>query len=442
MERISPRLQRSLVVWTNGHRVARWRIAGSGSHSLTYERDGVDAAHGGPLSLSLPFSRAGRPLRGARVASFFDHLLPAGPAARLRLQALFGVPSLDTFDLLSVLGRDCAGAVQLLPEGSAPGDVQRVDAEPLDDPALSRLLDALAAAPGTPAARDVRLPVVALGGERAKTALSWQHGQWCLPAAGTPTTHIIKLPLGAQPGGAAAFNTSLENEWLCVRLLAAFGFDLPPTRVDTLGAHKVLVVERSDRRRVDQGGWARLPFEDLCQATATPLHQTTEATGGPGLRRLLELLRGSDAAAQDRERLLAATVVMWMLAVPDVGAKRFALRLLPAGHFVLAPLSGVMSAWPLLGRQPSVASLRRLPFGLSTDGVPMGHHEITRAAWQRAARRHALGAGFDAVLDGLAAWAEPAIERASAELPDGFPTSVSGAVFEGVRRSARVLAAR
>ncbi len=435
-----PRLQRSLVVWTNGHRVARWSIAGSGGHSLAYERDWIDAAHGRPLSLSLPFPLQGRPLRGAPVASFFDHLLPAAPAARLKLQALFGVPSLDTFDLLSVLGRDCAGAVQLLPEDSAPGDVQRVDGEALDARALSRLLDALAAEPGTPAPARVRLPAVALGGARAKTALLWQHGRWCVPTADTPTTHIVKLPLGARPGSDAAFNTSLENEWLCVRLLAAFGFDVPAMRIDTFGAHKALVIERSDRRWVEQRWWARLPGEDLCQATATPLHMAAEAAGGPGLKRLLELLRGSDAAAQDRERLLAATVAMWLLAVPDVSAKRFALRMLPAGHFLLAPLSGVMSAWPVLGRQPSAASLRRLPFGLSSDGVPMAHHAFTRATWQRAAQRHALGAGFDAVLDGLCAWAEPAIERVSAELPDGFPASVSGAVFEGVRRSARVLA--
>jgi serine/threonine-protein kinase HipA len=340
-----------------------------------------------------------------------------------------------------VLGRDCAGAVQLLPEDAAPGDVQRVDGEALDARELARLLDALATEPGAAAPPQVRLPAVALGGARAKTALLWQHGRWYVPTGGTPTTHIVKLPLGAQSGGGAGFNTSLENEWLCARLLAAFGFDVPAMRIETIGPHKALVVERSDRRWVEQRWWARLPGEDLCQATGTPLRASAEVAGGPGLKRLLELLRGSDAPAQDRERLLAATVVLWMLAVPDVGAKRFALRLLPAGHFVLAPLTGVMSAWPVLGRQPSAASLRRLPFGLSPTGVPTGHHEIARATWQHAARRHALGAGFDAVLDGLSAWAEPAIERVGAELPDGFPVSVSGAVFEGVRRSARMLAA-
>ena len=434
-----PRLQRTLAVWTNGHRVGRWSVGNHGGHSLSYERDWIESAQGRPLSLSLPFVAGGKAQRGAKVQSFFDHLLPAAPLPRQRLQALHRIASPETFDLLSVLGPDCAGAVQLLPEGADPGTPQRVDGAALPERALVRLLDALAAEPGTPAPADLQLPAVALGGVQAKTALLWHGGCWCLPQGATPTTHLLKLPLGARPG-AAAFHTSLHNEWLCVRLLAAFGFDVPAQRIESIGPHQVLVVERSDRRWVDGSWWARLPAEDLCQASATPVQRCAEAAGGPGLQRLLELLRGSDRAAQDRERLLAATVVMWMLAVPDVTAKRYALRLLPDGHFVLAPLSGVMSAWPVLGRQPSAASLRRLAFGLSPDGASTGHHGITRASWQHAARRHAIGAGFDAVLDGLSQWTDQAIERVGAELPDGFPPSVSGPVFEGLRRSAQVLA--
>jgi serine/threonine-protein kinase HipA len=435
-----PRSQRTLAVWTNGHPVGRWSVGSQGGHSLSYERDWVESAQGRPLSLSLPFVAGAKPQRGAKVQSFFDHLLPAAALPRQRLQALYGAATSDTFDLLSLLGADCAGAVQLLPESVEPGTPQRVDGAALSEPDLVRLLDALVAEPGTAPPADLRLPAVALGGVQAKTALLWHGGHWCLPQGATPTTHLLKLALGARPGGASAFQTSLHNEWLCVRLLAAFGFEVPAQRIEAIGPHAVLVVERSDRRWVDGSWWARLPAEDLCQASGMPVQRCAEAAGGPGLQRLLELLRGSDRAAQDRERLLAATVVMWMLAVPDVTAKRFALRLLPRGHFVLAPLSGVMSAWPVLGRQPSAASLRRLAFGLSPDGGPSDHHGITRAAWQRAARRHAVGAAFDAVLDGLSQWADRAIERVSAELPDGFPPSVSGPVFEGLRRSAQALA--
>jgi serine/threonine-protein kinase HipA len=434
-----PRLRRMLKVWMNGQCVGRWSVSAQGVHSLTYAADWLLSPQARPLSLSLPLSAAGRSHRGARVQVFFDNLLPAAPLARQRLQSLFGVASPTTFDLLCVLGRDCPGAAQLTPDDATPGDPMQTEGEPLSERDLTRMCDALAADPGAAPAPDARLARAALAETQPATALLWHQGRWCLPQGASPSTHVLKLPLGAQPGGASAHSTSLENEWLCARLLAAFGFEVAPQRIEAFGAHKLLVTERIDRRWVDAHWWARLPLEDLCQATGTAPHQAAEAAGGPGLARLLDLLRGSDEAARDRERLLAAALVMWMLAVPELSAKRFALLLRPAGHFVLAPLSGVMSAWPVLGRHPSAASLQRLRLGLSPSGAVLSHDQVTLARWQDAARRSSMGAGFAAVIDGLARWTDNAIETVAAELPRDFPASVSGAVFDGLRRSARAL---
>jgi serine/threonine-protein kinase HipA len=100
-----------------------------------------------------------------------------------------------------------------------------------------------------------------------------------------------------------------------------------------------------------------------------------------------------------------------------------------------------MSAWPLLGRAPKAVSMKRLPWTLSPTGEPLSHHQITRTHWLKAAQRHAVGAGFDAVLTGLAGWTERAVADVAATLPAGFPASVSEPVFEGVRRSALALGA-
>lgn len=430
-----PRLGRAQVVWMNGQKVGRWSLSAQGAHAFAYEPGWLDSPQVRPLSLSLPLVAAGRSHRGVKVQAFFDHLLPGAALPRQRLQTLFGAASTSSFDLLAAVGRDCAGAVQLEAEGVDPGDPMQVLGEPLSQHELARLLDALAAEPG--AAAEVVPPRVALCGGQLQTALLQHHGRWCRPLGATPTTHILKLPLGVAPGGASGFSTALENEWLCVRLMAAFGFEVPPVSIETVGAHKVLVIPRVDRRWVDGRWWARLPMEDLCQATATP--HGAQCAGGPGLARLLDLLRGSDQAAQDRERLLAAVVVMWMLAVPELSAKQFALLLRPQGHFVLAPLWGLMSAWPVVGRSPAPASLRRLRFGLSPHGEALSHDQLTLAQWLDAARRSSMGAGFVAVLAGLAGWAERATDAVAAELPRDFPASVSGPVLEGVRRSARVL---
>jgi serine/threonine-protein kinase HipA len=207
-----------------------------------------------------------------------------------------------------------------------------------------------------------------------------------------------------------------------------------------IGPHKVLVIDRIDRRWVDDRWCARLPLEDFCQASGTPA-RCAESAGVPGVGRMLDLLRGSEHAAHDRERLLAAMAVMWMLAVPEMSAKRFAIRLHSGGRFELAPLWGAMSTWPLLGRSPKASSLQRLSWTLSPTGEPLAHHQITRSHWLKAAQRHAIGAGFDAVVAGLSSWAGQAIDRAAASLPAGFAASVSEPVFEGLRRGARALSA-
>jgi len=433
-----PSRQRALDVWMNGQRVGRWSINVQGGHAFAYDAQWPASPHARPLSLSLPLGP--RPLRGERVAAFFDNLLPTAALPRQRLQSWFGAASSHSFDLLAAAGSDCVGAVQLVGPGIEPGDPRRVDGEPLSERELVRLLDACAEVPGTTPTRRARLPHVVLAGARAKTALLRHGGHWCLPRGATPSTHILKLPLGAAAGGAPAISTSLENEWLCAELLRAFGFEVAASTIEAFGPHKVLLIERIDRRWLDEGWWARLPLEDLCQATATPPQRCAERDGGCGVRRMLDLLRASERAANDRERLLAALVAMWLLAVPDVSGRRLAIRLHSGGRFALAPLWGAISAWPVLGRTPSAASLKRLPWTLSPIGDPLTHHEITRQHWLQAARRHAVGAGFEGVLSGLAHWADRAIGSVVAHLPVGFPPSVSGPVFDGLRRGAQLLA--
>jgi len=316
----------------------------------------------------------------------------------------------------------------------------RVEGEPLSERALVRLLDACVSSPAS-AAVDPKWPRVVLGGTQAKTALLRLDGRWCRPLGATPSTHILKLPLGAVSGGAPTISTSLENEWLCGQLLGAFGLTAAASRIEVIGRHKVLVIERVDRRWLDDRWWARLPLEDFCQASGTPPQRCAPSAGGPDVGRMLDLLRGAEQAATDRERLLVAMVVMWLLAVPELSGKRFAIRLHSGGRFGLAPLWGALSSWPLLGRSPKASSLQRLPWTLSPTGEALAHHQITRAHWLQAARRHALGTGFDAVLAGLAQWAGQAIDRTAALLPAGFAASVSEPVFEGLRHGARALPA-
>lgn len=79
--------------------------------------------------------------------------------------------------------------------------------------------------------------------------------------------------------------TSVENEWLCSRIVAAYGLPIAPCKIGRFEDQKVLIVERFDRRPSADGHWIlRLPQEDMCQATGTPAGRKYESDGGPASR--------------------------------------------------------------------------------------------------------------------------------------------------------------
>src|SRR5689334_260780 len=100
---------------------------------LSYDPSWIGSPEGRPLSLSLPINLDGQPLKGDKIGFFFDNLLPDSEAIRQRVAARFGTPGRDAFDLLEAVGRDCVGAVQLLPEGKEPEGVFDIQVEPLDE---------------------------------------------------------------------------------------------------------------------------------------------------------------------------------------------------------------------------------------------------------------------------------------------------------------------
>jgi serine/threonine-protein kinase HipA len=120
----------ALMIWMNGERVGEWTTLRTGTPVFRYETAWVQSPSVRPLSLSLPIT-ADREVRGEAVAYYFDNLLPDSTAIRRRIRTRFQTRSTDAFDLLSAIGRDCAGAVQLLPPGQSPDGWNRIEAKPL-----------------------------------------------------------------------------------------------------------------------------------------------------------------------------------------------------------------------------------------------------------------------------------------------------------------------
>lgn len=82
---------------------------------------------------------------------------------------------------------------------------------------------------------------------------------------------------------ARSLSLSVENEWLCSRIMEHYGMAVPSCETMVFGKEKVLAVERFDRRLSQDGSWIiRLPQEDICQATGRWEAQKYENEGGPG----------------------------------------------------------------------------------------------------------------------------------------------------------------
>ena len=119
----------ALNIWMNGVLVGAWATTRTGTPSFRYEQAWLTSAASRALSLSLPITST-LEIRGEVVNNYFDNLLPDSVAIRRRLSRRFKAKSTEAFDLLTAIGRDCVGAVQLLPENMEPHGWDRVDAQP------------------------------------------------------------------------------------------------------------------------------------------------------------------------------------------------------------------------------------------------------------------------------------------------------------------------
>jgi serine/threonine-protein kinase HipA len=433
----------TLALWANGTRVGRWTIMARGDMELQYDRAWCASEVGRPLSLSLPFGLGEEPLEGPAVAHYFDNLLPDSLVIRKRVAERFRTGSVEAFDLLSAIGRDCVGALQFLPENAEPAGHDRIEAVDVDDAAIERHLLEVVTPGRFGAGRapddDFR---ISLAGAQEKDAFLWWNGRWKKPRGATPTTHIFKLPLGLVGGRQADFSTSVDNEWLCLKLLGAYGLPVPKAEIALFGKQRVLVVERFDRVVSSDGKrLLRLVQEDFCQATGTSPLVKYEAEGGPGLEVLFTLLQQSVEAERDLRTLMASQVLFWMLRAPDGHAKNFSIHLLPGGRYRMTPLYDVMSAYPAMGNGPNQWSPREIRLAMALVGKNR-HYEaerIQRRHFNSTARRFGYGETAEPLLEDLIARTPTVIDQVQRELPPGFSEAVADAILGGLRRAARAL---
>lgn len=437
-----PAKSKSLHIWMNGEHVGVWRLPTRGEPEVIYEQSWLASPSFRSLSLSLPAGPITSVIKGPHVNAFFDNLLPDSDVIRSRMQQRFGAVSRGAFDLLAAAGRDCAGAIQILPPHETPVGLTEINAQPLDDAGVAKVLTSAVTPPGVLGyceEFDLRLSVA---GAQEKTALLWHQGDWCLPLGATPTTHLFKLPMGLVGNRQADMRTSVENEWLCAQILRAYNIPVAASEIKIFGRQKCLVVERFDRKLHSSGTrWLRLPQEDFCQATGTPPQKKYEADGGPGMIAICKILASSKHRDQDISTFFKTQILFWMLRATDGHAKNFSLFLLPQDSYQLTPMYDVLSAWPVIGNQANRIPPKKVKMALAWLGKSRHYlaETLQRRHFDATALKCGAGTNADSVIEELVSNTPRVISDVSAKLTAGFPQDVADSVLHGLQRSADYL---
>ncbi|WP_108838286.1 type II toxin-antitoxin system HipA family toxin [Tateyamaria sp. Alg231-49] len=416
-----------LNVFLNSRLVGQLVREPSGGVSFAYARDWLEWEHRMPVSLSLPLQE--NRYSGAPVMAVFDNLLPDSDLIRRRVAERVGAEGVDAFSLLSQIGRDCIGALQFLPDGQEPQPMSELTGELVDEAQIGAILSDLDLAPlGIRRENDFRISVA---GAQEKTALLRKDGQWIEPTGTTPTTHIIKPQIGRLPNG-MDLSDSVENEYLCLKLMEAFGLRAANVEMAQFGEKKALVVERFDRRWTSDGRLIRLPQEDCCQALSIVPTQKYQNEGGPGISDIMDLLLGSDDPNKDRYDFFKANVLFWLLGATDGHGKNFSVSLLPGGRFRMTPLYDVLTVQPTVDAR----QIERKYFKLAMNLGNSNHYKVSNIVGRHIVETGVQSGLSRAVVQGLfeelQETSHAIVEATFNQLPEGFPepllASIDGAL--------------
>jgi serine/threonine-protein kinase HipA len=399
-----------LDIWLEDQFIARSRGRDRGRKlTIVYdERVVADLGNEVPLlSCSLPTPG---PSTASNARSFLEGLLPEGRALEtmaanmrnVRLQDGAPATSADAVALLAQYGRDCAGAVVIVPSGTdyqpSQGDYRQLNQED-----LAEILRDLPEHPlGANPDREIRM---SLAGAQPKFLLARFDNKWFEPLRGAASTHILK-PTTRWP-------YSAENEALVMHFARATGLTAWSTWVERISETSVLAVERYDRR-VEGKRVVRTHQEDLCQALGIrPLNKYQIGRPSALMARLLR--RFADVPAKEVANLFAQVAFRTLVGDEDGHGKNYSL-LLNNGQVELAPLydsictlaypelSGSMAA--PIGNQSSLAEVDRQ--ALIEEAIAMG----------------VLQSDANSILEGLTTDIRASISSLDASFTSGWPSEL------------------
>ena len=318
---------KELSVFLGRQRVGVLGLDTGGRFRFQYQPAWLERSEAIPLSLSLPLRK--EPFENDLARPFFANILPEQEIRR-KIARRLGISHRNDFALLEALGGECAGAVSILPLDVHPASISE-RYKMLSDSEFETLINELPNRSLLAGEEGIRL---SLAGAQDKLPVKHEDGLVFLPQGGSPSTHILKVPI---PG----YRETVQNEAFSMLLAQRMGLDVPHVNVLWCSKTPVYMTKRFDRIQL-QGEILRLHQEDFCQAMGILPDMKYENEGGPGLENCVALIRNHCSfPIQDIRKFLQWVAFNVLLGNADAHAKNISL-LYQDGTVALAPFYDLM----------------------------------------------------------------------------------------------------
>ncbi|MDY0276861.1 MAG: HipA domain-containing protein [Acholeplasma sp.] len=279
-----------------------------------------------PISLSMPISKD--LYSNSIVRPFFENLLPEGDLLKV-ISTLYRVSENNPFSILSAIGEDCAGAIQItkntyLDDSNPPKIVTEDDFKSIMFKAANNQAFYT---------KNMRL---SLAGVQNKLTLLIAEDQYYLPTFRFPSTHIIKLKN-------THFEDILLNEFFCTDLLNSLKVPTSKIALKTLDNDEYLLIERYDRIK-SNGLFKRIHQEDFCQILSIYPSKKYQNEGGPSLKNIASAINTHTTYPIVNILLLAKVVVFnYLVGNCDYHGKNIAILHREDKTIALTPFYDIVS---------------------------------------------------------------------------------------------------
>jgi serine/threonine-protein kinase HipA len=289
---------------------------------FSYDKSFMEQWPVAELSIALPSQT--QPYTARKTRAFFRNLLPEAQALTAVAREL-EVSSASYLKILQALGSECIGAVTISTEESGLVGAPYYNTLSRDELAIHLKTEAYGMAHLQIQSR------LSLAGAQSKMGLyvTLEEGRlsYSIPKNSAPSTHIIKA-------NNQRFESLAENEYCCLQMAKACGFDVPTVYLDMIDENEpLLVIERFDRiiekelyPDTTYHKVRRLHQEDFCQALGKLPEQKYEAPGQPYAKLVQNVLFERSVDPIGDSNTFAKTLVLnTILGNCDAHLKNFSL---------------------------------------------------------------------------------------------------------------------